>query len=238
MPIYRSAGIVIGRTNFGEADRIIRFITPEHGKLSAVAKGVRKIKSRMSGHLEPFSDTELQLASGRNLDVITSARLLWYPHDLVTDYAQVEFAYALATSIDRLVEADHPQPGLYDVTKQALHALNSSGASAILELWFKLRLLDCLGYHPELNGCLVCSRHGPDEQYFFDVERGGVVCLADSNSDNPTFSISAIKLWRLMIDYPFLTIAAITDGPAIAETTLPLVNTFFEFHLGYSFTAH
>lgn len=83
MPSYQTTGLVIGRTNFGESDRIIRFITPDYGKISAVARGVRKIKSRLAGHLEPLGTVMLSLTTGRsNIDVITGARLLYYPHQL------------------------------------------------------------------------------------------------------------------------------------------------------------
>ena len=70
-PSYLTKGIVIGRTNFGEADRIVRFFTPDRGKLSAIAKGIRKIKSRSGGHLELFGEVSLMLATGRGLDIVT-----------------------------------------------------------------------------------------------------------------------------------------------------------------------
>jgi DNA repair protein RecO (recombination protein O) len=101
MPTYQTTGIVIGRTNFGEADRIVRFITPEQGKLSAVAKGVRRIKSRLAGHLEVFAESQLTLATGRNLDVIASARLTWYPHQLIADFQRISLASSFASHISR-----------------------------------------------------------------------------------------------------------------------------------------
>jgi recombinational DNA repair protein (RecF pathway) len=93
-PSYQTTGIIIGRTNFGEADRVVRFITPEHGKVAAVAKGIRKIKSRSGGHLELFGEAALMLISGRNLETVASARLIWYPHQLVGDYQRLGLAFA------------------------------------------------------------------------------------------------------------------------------------------------
>jgi DNA repair protein RecO (recombination protein O) len=235
MPTYQTRGIVIGRTNFGEADRIVRFITPDRGKLSAVAKGVRKIKSRAAGHLEPFADTNLMLATGKNLDVITSARLQWYPHELATDYDRLTFAFSLATALDRLTEPGHPQPGLYETTRDTLRVANDSGPTPLLELWFKLRLAIALGYHPELGGCVICGQHDADIAYHFDVNHGGIVCATDAPPEAQAISIPAIKLWRLISNHSYQAVAALQNAPALATETLPLADAFFEYHLGYSF---
>jgi DNA repair protein RecO (recombination protein O) len=235
MPSYTTRGIVIGRTNFGEADRIIRLITPDRGKLSAVAKGVRKIKSRSAGHLEPFADTSLMLATGKNLDVITSARLQWYPHELAANYDRLTFAFTIATALDRLTEPGHPQPGLYETTRDALRVANDSGPTPLLELWFKLRLAIALGYHPELGGCVICGRHDPDTTYQFDVRHGGIVCATDAPPDTPAITIPAIKLWRLIGSHTFQAVSALQNADTIATKTLPLVDQFYEYHLSYSF---
>lgn len=235
MPTYATTGIVIGRTNFGEADRIIRLLTPDHGKLSAVAKGVRKIKSRAAGHLEPFGETNLMLATGKNLDVITSARLAWYPHTLATDYPRLQFAFSLSAALDRLLEPGHPQPALYAVAKEALQVTNITGPSSLLELWFKLRLLECLGYRPSLEGCAVCGRTDTDAGYRFDATRGGLLCANDSAPTAPPIDIPTIKLWRLLTTHSYATIAQLQGAPTLAERSLPLCHQFYEEHLGYRF---
>jgi|SRR6185369_6077154 len=234
-PSYQSKGIVIGRTNFGEADRVVRFFTPDRGKLSTVAKGVRKIKSRLGGHLELFGEVSLMLAPGHNLDVVTSARLLWYPHELTGDYQRLSLAFMVATMTDRLTEPDQPAPALYGVIREALEALNAGATGELIELWFKLRLLDTLGYRPELGGCVICSRHDENTSYSFSAERGGIVCHADAAPFDPQMSPSQIKFWRLLSDYPYNTIAQIADASALAATTLPLCDGFYEHHLGRAF---
>ncbi len=235
MPTYQTTGIVIGRTNFGEADRVVRFLTPDRGKLSAVAKGVRKIKSRAGGHLELFGEVNLMLAVGRNLDVVTSARLLWYPHQLVADYPRISLTYAIATAIDRLIEPGQPQPRLYQVLAEALRAIDAGATGPLPELWFKLRLLEVLGYRPELGGCVVCGRRDSAAAYSFDAARGGIVCEADSGVGAQVMDQSAIKFWRLLSDYPYTTISQIANAPALAKATLYLCDEFFEHHLGRAF---
>ncbi|HVQ44980.1 MAG TPA: DNA repair protein RecO [Candidatus Saccharimonadia bacterium] len=237
-PAYQTQGIVIGRTNFGEADRVVRFLTAGYGKVSAVAKGVRKIKSRSGGHLELFGEVNLMLIAGRNLDTVTSARLLWYPHDFVSHYDRLELAFIIARTVDRLTEPGQPTPGLYELTREALGALDDGPSDIVLiELWFKLRLLDVLGYRPELGACIICGQQSAETTYAFSTERGGIVCHADSNPLDTPMSTEQIKFWRLLSDYPYQTIAHIADAPALATATLSLCNTFYEHHLSYSFLA-
>ncbi|HEY2004483.1 MAG TPA: DNA repair protein RecO [Candidatus Saccharimonadia bacterium] len=235
MPTYQTTGIVIGRTNFGEADRIVRFLTPEHGKVSAVAKGVRKIKSRAAGHLELFGEVSLMLATGRNLDVVTSARLIWYPHRLSTAHIDLGLAFVMATAADRLTEPGQGSYKLYETLREAVHALENSGASPTLELWFKLRLLDNLGYRPELTACTLCGRHDASTDYYFDPARGGITCAADASATARPISQAAIKLWRLLSDYPYATVSSIADAPTLATQTLEFCDQFYEHHLGRAF---
>lgn len=235
MPTYQTKGIVIGRTNFGEADRVIRFFTPGNGKLSAVAKGVRKIKSRSGGHLELLGEVDLMLASGRNLDVVTSARLLWYPHRVASSYEGLGLAFALTSAVDHLTQIGHPHPEIYKLLLEALHEIDEGTSGALLELWFKLRLLNLLGYHPELGRCIVCGAHQPDANYLFSIEKGGIVCSADADATARPIGTSAIKLWRLLSDYTYVTIALISDAASIAADTLDICDGFYEHHLGRAF---
>jgi DNA repair protein RecO (recombination protein O) len=234
-PIYSTTAIVIGRTNFGEADRVIRFLTPDRGKVSAVAKGVRKIKSRSGGHLELFGEVALMCASGRNLDTITSAQLLWYPHKLVGDYGRLELAFLMARATDRLVEPGLPAPALYDVVREGLEALDNGEVGPVVELWFKLRLLSTLGYRPDLGGCIVCSMHSDAASYYFSPERGGIVCAADADALDTPMSALQIKFWRLLCDYTYGTIAHVIDAASLATDTLPLCDAFYKHHLGKQF---
>lgn len=234
-PSYQSNAIVIGRTNFGEADRVIRLFTPEHGKVAAVAKGIRKVKSRSGGHLELLGEVSLMLIPGHNLETITSARLLWYPHQLVGDYERLGLAFAIAKAVDRLTEPAQPAPALYAVVREALRALDASGSPVLIELWFKLRLLDTLGYRPELSGCIICGQNAPAATYAFSAERGGLVCHSDAGALDQPFTLEQIKFWRLLCDYNYGTISHIAGAQTLAQTTLALCDNFYEHHLGISF---
>jgi DNA repair protein RecO (recombination protein O) len=232
MPTYQTTGIVIGRTNFGEADRIVRFLTPEYGKLSAVAKGVRKIKSRLSGHLELFAESGLSLATGRNLDVVTSARLAWYPHQLTGDFDRLQLAYLFARLIDRTAGESQPHVELYAHLQESLHTLDGNAQGPLPELWFRLRLLTLIGLRPELGHCVVCGNANPTTNFAVNYTHGGIVCDHHAAPGDPAMPQATIKLWRLLSDYPYATIAKITGSSTMAAASLPICHDFYTHHLG------
>ncbi|GAC1369752.1 MAG: DNA repair protein RecO [Candidatus Saccharimonadales bacterium] len=234
-PSYQTKAIVIGRTNFGEADRVIRLFTPDHGKVAAVAKGIRKIKSRSGGHLELLGEVELSLITGHNLETITSARLLWYPHQLVDDYERLSLAFAIAKMTDRITEPGQPAPALYSVIREALQALDGRAPAPLVELWVKLRTLDTLGYRPELGTCIICGQNSPDETYAFSAERGGLVCRSDAGALDSALTLDQIKFWRLLCDYNYGTISHIAGAETLAAATLAYCDNFYEHHLGITF---
>lgn len=233
MAIYPTSGIIIGRHNVGEADRIIVVLTPERGVIRGVARGVRKIKSRLAGHLELFCESELMLAEGRNLDVITSARLIRHL-DIADDYDRMRLAYLCAEMVNRLGTDSGHHEGLYALLSAAYAGL-ADGADATLELWFKLRLLDCLGYRPELRGCMICQANGGEHEYLFNVELGGLVDLGCSTPGNHALTHDQIKLWRLMLERPLATVRGLDGAELLAVATLPVCNEFYDYTFGKRF---
>ena len=232
---YKTEGIIIGRTNYGEADRILTIMTAEHGKIRAIAKGVRKIKSRSGGHVELFGNVEFMMANGRGLDVMTSARLTWYPHNLSSQYDQLGLAYLFGSMINKLVDENEPHIEVYQLLLASFKALDTTGVEVELELWFKLRLLDALGYRPQLDGCAVCGENSGEAHYFFSPERGGLVDDRCRNMGDEAISINAIKLWRLILNHTYSSIRTLAESKTIAQDTMVFCDALYEFHLGKSF---
>jgi DNA repair protein RecO (recombination protein O) len=139
----------------------------------------------------------------------------------------------MATAIDRLTEEGHPQPGLYELLKEALTAQDDGAAGALPELWFKLRLVEVLGYRPELASCVVCGQ--THDEYLFSATKGGIVCSADADATAAPFDNSSIKFWRILSDHPYTTASRIGDGTRLAQATLGLCDQFYEHHLGRAF---
>lgn len=235
MATYEATAIVIGRTNFGEADRIVRLLTREHGKLSGIAKGVRRIKSRLGGHLELLGHVKMMLAEGKSLEVVTSARLIWYPHNLAANYHRLGQAFMFASMMDRLLEDHQHHPELFDLLLTTLTKLDEGADAALLELWFKLQLLRGLGYQPELSRCSVCGGHDGAANYAFSAERGGIVDEGCRGAGETSISHDAIKLWRLLGERTYDSISHVIGAETLATSSLALCDEFYEYHLGRSF---
>lgn len=234
MPYYKTIGIVLRRMNLGEADRIVTVFTRDHGKVRAVAKGVRRIKSRMAGHLEPFGAVELMFATGRNLDVITSARLVRSGEAIAETPSSLGYGFLLTEMLDRLVDEQFEQTQLYEVVEECFGDLIATGGDVVLELFFKLRLLDALGYHPQLSGCSICGRTDA-VAYFFAAEIGGIVDSACATERRFSMELNEIKLWRLLMSHPLAEVRKVNEVRQAAQSSLEACNFFYDYTFGKRF---
>ena len=143
---YKTEVIVLKRINFGEADRLVTVFSKSHGKQRLVAKGIRKITSRKKGHLELFTQVQLQVAKGKNLDLITEAATVNSFPKLRHNLNRVRIAYLLAELVDQLTAENQEQIGVYQLLASALTRLNSASASKDFIVNFEKELLTQLGF--------------------------------------------------------------------------------------------
>ncbi|HEX7355631.1 MAG TPA: DNA repair protein RecO [Mycobacteriales bacterium] len=189
MALYRDEGIVLRVQKLGEADRIVTILTRRCGRVRAVAKGVRRTRSKFGARLEPFSHVSLQLAEGRSLDVVTEAVTLdGFGSGLAADYARYTAGTAMLEASERLTaEEREPALRLYLLLVSALRALDAGDRPPTLLLdAFLLRALDQSGYGLALTACARCGAPGPHRA--FSVPAGGSVCPAckPGGAANPT----------------------------------------------------
>ncbi|HWC14990.1 MAG TPA: DNA repair protein RecO [Actinomycetota bacterium] len=171
--IYEDEAVVLKTIKLGEADRIVTLMTRRNGKVRAVAKGVRKTKSRFGGRLEPFTRVELMLYRGRkDLDTITSADILTSFDSVRKDYARLTSAAALAEIVDKLTPDREAALPTYALLIGGLEALAGGDRTTIVPA-FLAKLLSVCGYHPELGSCAGC---GEARVAGFSPSLGGVVC--------------------------------------------------------------
>jgi DNA repair protein RecO (recombination protein O) len=234
VPTFKTSGIVLRRMNLGEADRIITFITPDRGKIKAVARGVRRIKSRMAGHLELFGQVNLMLAQGRSLDVIASAQVQRPMVQIADDMERLTLAYTLAEMADKLLPEGGGHTGVYHLLAECYTELAAREADPLVELYFKLRLLAELGYAPGLEACAVCHRTA-GEQYFFSPERGGIVDAACRQSLGTAMTQNQIKLWRLALRHPLSALRGVGGATDEARASLPIADQFYDHTFGLRF---
>ncbi|TDD58152.1 DNA repair protein RecO, partial [Kribbella antibiotica] len=179
MPLYRDEAIVLRTHKLGEADRIATLLTRANGKVRAVVKGVRRTSSRFGARLEPFSHVDLQLATGRTLDVVTQAvSISAYGEGIVNDYARYTTGTVLLETTDRLVvEEKEPATQHHLLLASALRVLSKGEREPALVLdSFLLRALAISGYAPSFGDCARCGEEGPHRA--FNPTSGGVVCAA------------------------------------------------------------
>jgi DNA repair protein RecO (recombination protein O) len=172
--LYRDQGVVLRTIKLGEADRIVSFMTQGHGKVRAVAKGVRKSGSRFGARLEPTSHVAIQCYSGRELDVVTQVETIDANRALREDYASLTHAVSMLEAVDQVAQEQEPAPALYRLLVNALRTLAAT-PSPVVTPGFFWKLLSLEGFHPHLDGCVRCgTEDGPFAA--FDLADGGVLC--------------------------------------------------------------
>ncbi|WP_410642426.1 DNA repair protein RecO [Amycolatopsis sp. lyj-346] len=175
--LYRDTGVVLRTHKLGEADRIVTLLTRRHGKVRAVAKGVRRTSSRFGARLEPFGHVDVQFYTGRTLDVITQVETVdAFQLPLVADYQSYTAASAIAETADRLsAEEGEPVLKLYLLVVGALRALadGQRDSSLVLDA-FLLRAMSYAGWAPALTECARCGLPGPHPA--FSIAAGGSMC--------------------------------------------------------------
>ena len=202
--VYATEAIVLRRMDFGEADRILTLFTPKQGKLRAIAKGVRRTTSRLAGHLEPFARTQLLLASGRELDIVTQAEGRERLEHLRDDVWHATGAWYAAELVDRFLEDADPHPRLYHAFTATLRRLDDGARDpATSQGWlalrhFELYLLSELGYRPALHQCAGCDTPLTPIENGYNPELGGALCPQCSRYAQRRISLPALKVLRLL----------------------------------------
>jgi DNA repair protein RecO (recombination protein O) len=196
--LYRDEGVVLRVQKLGEADRIVTVLTRRHGRVRAVAKGVRRTRSKFGASVEPFSHVDLQLYTGRSLDVVVQAESLHpYGERLVADYARYTAGTAVLETAERLTaEEREPSLRLFLLVVGALRALTGADDAdrdpALVLDAFLLRAMAVSGYAPALDECARCAAPGPHRA--FSVPAGGAVCAACRPAGAASPSPAALSL--------------------------------------------
>lgn len=212
MTALRTRAIVLRRTNYGEADRILQLLTPE-GKRSVMARGVRKEKSRLAGGIELFAICDVVITEGKgDLGILTSARLVQFYRHILEDYDTMQFAYEVIKQVGKASEmVDEPE--WYDVMSEVLMGLDALSISRqLVQTWFYLRYASLLGHELSLTHDIAGQPLQSDLKYFYDE---GEMGLREAPQGNIT--ADHIKLMRL-INAKSIKVLAQVGG---IESTLP-----------------
>jgi DNA repair protein RecO (recombination protein O) len=171
--LYRDQGVVLRTIKLGEADRIVTILTQGHGKVRAVAKGIRRPGSRFGARLEPTTHAALQCYRGRELDVVTQVETIDANRALREHYGCLTHAVSMLEAVDQVAQEREPSPALYRMLVAALRTL-AADPSPVVSAGFFWKLLSLEGFHPMLDECARCGGEGPFGS--FDLDEGGVLC--------------------------------------------------------------
>ncbi|MCR5832503.1 MAG: DNA repair protein RecO [Candidatus Saccharibacteria bacterium] len=207
----RTLAYVLRRTNYGEADRILNLLTPE-GKISAMARGVRKEKSKLASNIEMFCLIDLNVHEGKgNLAVVTSAKSLKFYQNIITDYARLNLASMILKKANAASDVNSKE--LFDIVDQALAALNEKQSLELVETWFWFNYAKVNGEQINLYRDTDGEKLKEDCRYFWDVAESAL-----RPAENGEIGASEIKLMRLMLSSKLALVSRVRDiGPVLGS---------------------
>jgi DNA repair protein RecO (recombination protein O) len=174
MALYKEQGIVLRTIKLGEADRIVTIFTQGTGKIRAVAKGIRKTKSRFGARLDPFTHVDLLLYQGRELDIVTQADIITSFREVRADYARFAAGEMVLEAVDRIAEDRDRNTQMFMLLLNSLRRLIEFDADAgTVADSFLIRLTALAGFRPSLTACAECGR---PQVTRFSIQQGGMVC--------------------------------------------------------------
>lgn len=203
--LYRDVGIVLRTYKLGEADRIVVLLTQDHGKVRAIAKGVRKTRSKFGGRLEPLSCVSVQLHRGRDLDIISQVETVDANATVFGDLDSMTEAFAILEAVDQLVPDREPVPHIYKMLAGARRTLLTRPSPIVVPA-FLWKLLSAEGLRPQLDTCASCEEAVGSDQisdirstFVFDLGLGGVLCRSCGSMSGSLISADALEMMRRIL---------------------------------------
>ena len=193
--LYRDQGVVLRSIKLGEADRIVTFMTQGHGKVRAVAKGIRKTASKFGARLEPTTHVAFQCYKGRELDIVTQVETIDANRALREHYGCLTHAVSMLEAVDQVALEREANPALYRMLERALRTLAERPSPAVSTAFF-WKLLSLEGFHPVVDQCARCGGAGPFKAW--DTGEGGVLCGACLLGGRPIRPESADVVARIV----------------------------------------
>ena len=172
----RVEAVVLRHLDWGEADRLLTLFTREAGKLRAVAKGARKVRSRKAGHLEPFTRVALMLARGRDAWIVTQAETVDAYLPIGQDLTRIGYASYVIELLDRFTYEEGENRPLYNLLTDTLARIAALPDPFLAVRYYDIRLLDLSGFRPELFHCVGCGDLIQPQDQFFSALQGGALC--------------------------------------------------------------
>jgi len=217
--------IVLTRINYAEADRIIKFLTKDRGKITVIAKSVRKEKSKLAGGVELFSICDIGYIEGNGeIATLISSRLIKHYSNIIKELPRVEFVYSCLKNIDKKT-ADLPDKNYYLLVEQLFEAINQMSLSLpIINTWWNVRLSELTGHAINIDFLINGENFKNNQKYIFDISKGGFE-LNESGQYDPNH----IKFLRLSISHGPHILSKINGGEELAQDLQQMTTDFVEY---------
>jgi len=231
---FRVDAVVLRHSDYGEADRLLTMYTRQLGKTRAIAKGARKIASRKAGHIEPFTHVKLQLSRGRDMFIVTQADTVDAYLPLREDLILTSQASYIMELLDRFTyENDTENTFTFQLLTDTLSRLASKADPWIVTRYYEMRLLDHVGFRPQLFECANCGREILAEDQFFSFSAGGVICprcgLGLPNLRN--ISVETLKYLRHFQRSSYAEASRARPSPEVQQEAEVLMQGYFTYLL-------
>ena len=222
---------MLRKLDYGEADRIFTFLTRTHGKVGAIAKGVRRQESKLGPSLELYGHVDVLLAKGRgDLDVVAQVQRL--PGLRIPgDVEVISHAALIAELAERVCEDRHPVDGVYELTVMALDELARETDPRRASAYFMMAALDLLGYAPQLSVCASCEKPLAAKPAAFSAAAGGFLCDRCALPGMSQVPLGAIKVLRLMASGDIATYRRLKLEPMLIDSIEGVLTAQLEHHL-------
>ena len=230
---YQTEAVIIKKIKLGEADRILTLYTPHLGKIQAVAKGVRRPRSKMAGHLELLTYSQVSLARGRNLDTVTGGQTVEGFLALKSDLELTSYALYAVELVEQFTAEQIENYPLFELLLETLRRLSQEDSRELALRFFELHLLDLVGYRPQLRQCVACHQPLKPVTNYFSPLGGGVLCPGCQPRQFPTYplSLNALKVLRWLQGNDWDTASRLKLTPALSRELELVIRDYLKYLL-------
>ncbi len=209
---YQSSGFVLEKRDLREADQIFTVYTEEFGKLKFLAKGARKIKSKLRGGLKLFSFSEIEFVQGKGYKTLTNSTVKDRFTKISDSLIKLKTAYKIAEVLNNLIKEEDPDKKIWELLKKTLEELNNcqskAGICRLIYYYFFWNLIDFIGVKPSIYNCVLCQKKLSLPPFYFSSSQGGILCKKcfKEAKDCININLETIKILRLIFrrDWNFL----------------------------------
>lgn len=235
MPHYKTEGIVLKTNNFGEADRLITIFSADYGKIRAIAKGIRRAKSKFGARLEPFSYVKLLLYKGRNLDIVTQTEVIDSFRKIREDFNRFLYGSIVLDLVQRTVLEGEENEKIFLLTKTFLDKLIKPVKSySLLVSAFEIKLISFLGFRPVLDKCVKCKKEIKKNSVWFSFSSGGIKCENCIGDDFSAVKVDFLPVLKKILKSKFEEMLDFQIEQKTQGEILKLLTDYWSYHLHIS----